>query len=67
MALDKHGDERLLIFGCKAGSRTDVMGRMLAERMVNELIQERLRNSGGASRSRSRGRKDSRRKDSRRR
>jgi len=37
VALDKHGDERLLIFGCKAGSRIDPIGRMLAERMVRRL------------------------------
>ena len=34
VAMDKHGDERLLIFGCKAGSRVEPIGRMLAERMV---------------------------------
>jgi len=40
VAMDKHGDERLLIFGCKAGSRTEPIGRMLAERMVRRLGRE---------------------------
>merc|ERR1712083_22874 len=61
MALDDRGDERLLIFGVDAGSKTSDSGRLAAERMVNEMVQEKLK--GG-----DRGRSDSRparRKDSR--
>ena len=36
MALDPEGGERLLIFGHNAGTRHDMKGRMLAERMVRE-------------------------------
>merc|ERR1719281_2369190 len=73
MALDKHGDERLLILGVNAGDRMSDRGRVKAERLVNDLVQERLRNmdndrGGGGGRrgrdsrsnSRGRGRRDSR-------
>merc|ERR1711933_324516 len=69
MALDARGEERLIIFGADAGSKTSPMGRMAAERLVNEMIQEKLRNDGrDASNSRSRSpprqRSDSRRRSS---
>merc|ERR1719433_1433127 len=55
MALDARGEERLIIFGTNAGSKTSSTGRMAAERLVNEMIQEKLRNDGrDASNSRSR-------------
>merc|ERR1719201_1946775 len=71
MALDKSGDERLLILGHDAGDRSSEKGRARAERMVNDLVQDRLRNyseprggrgggRGRDSRSPSRGRRDSR-------
>jgi hypothetical protein len=69
MALDKGGDERLLILGHDAGDRSSEKGRARAERLVNDLVQDRLRNyseprGGGRgrrdSRSPSRGRRDSR-------
>merc|ERR1719321_1374905 len=43
MALDKSGDKRLLILGVNAGDRMSDKGRTKAERLVNDLIQERLR------------------------
>jgi hypothetical protein len=69
MALDKGGDERLLILGHNPGDRSSEKGRARAERLVNDLVQEKLRNyseprggRGGRrdSRSPSRGRRDSR-------
>ncbi|CAE7033402.1 unnamed protein product [Symbiodinium microadriaticum] len=58
MALDSRGEERLLIFGANAGSKVENGGRMHAERLVNDLVQEKLRNDerrgGRDSRSRSR-------------
>jgi rRNA processing protein Krr1/Pno1 len=74
MALDKGGDERLLILGHDPGDRSSDKGRQRAERLINDLVQERLRNyseprggrgGGGGrrgrdSRSNSRGRRDSR-------
>jgi len=70
MALDGRGEERLIIFSHDAGSKTSTQGRMAAERLVNELVQEKLRDDGdrGNSRARSnsrpvsppRGRSDSR-------
>merc|ERR1719221_519452 len=68
MALDGRGEERLLIFSTDAGSKTAAQGRMAAERLVNELVQEKLRDDGNRGRSRSdsrgrsppRGRSDSR-------
>jgi len=79
MALDGHGEERLIIFGSDPGSKVSTTGRMAAERLVNELIQEKLRDDGGRqskSRSRSvrrrspdpprRGRADSRQRSPRR-
>jgi len=76
MALDGRGEERLIIFCHDPGSKVSPHGRMAAERLVNEMIQEKLRDDGGRggdsrSRSRGRGRSDSRkrspprRKDSR--
>jgi len=70
MALDERGEERLIIFSHDAGSKVSPTGRMAAERLVNEMIQEKLRDDGGRggggggrdSRSRSRGRSDSRRR-----
>lgn len=66
MALDARGEERLLIFGANPGSKTDNGGRMHAERLVNEMVQEKLRNDdrrgGRDSRSRSRSRRSSRRR-----
>jgi len=58
MALNQRGEERLLIFCANAGTKTGTGGRMHAERMVNEMVQEKLRDDGGRSRSRS----DSRRR-----
>lgn len=66
MALDKHGEERLLIFSNNPGSKTGDGGRAHAEWMVNEMVQEKLRgDSRGRGRSDSRSR--SRRRNSRRR
>merc|ERR1719264_1481121 len=67
MALDERGDERLIIFCHDAGSKVSPSGRMAAERLVNEMIQEKLRDDGGRgggrdSRSPSRGRSPSRRR-----
>merc|ERR1719277_2541868 len=55
MALDGRGEERLLIFSTDAGSKTNSQGRMAAERLVNELVQEKLRDDGDRGRSDSRG------------
>lgn len=65
MSLDARGDERLLIFCSNAGTKTGLGGRMHAERLVNELVQEKLRDGGGFRRAR--GRSDSRRPSPRRR
>merc|ERR1740122_308569 len=54
MALDARGEERLIIFCHDAGSKTADKGRMAAERLVNELVQEKLRDNGGQRRSDSR-------------
>jgi len=54
MALDGRREERLIIFSHDSGSKTSSTGRMAAERLVNEMIQEKLRDDGG------RGRYDSR-------
>eukprot|EP00437_Effrenium_voratum_P024042 CAMPEP_0181403092 /NCGR_PEP_ID=MMETSP1110-20121109/3520_1 /TAXON_ID=174948 /ORGANISM="Symbiodinium sp., Strain CCMP421" /LENGTH=673 /DNA_ID=CAMNT_0023525347 /DNA_START=29 /DNA_END=2050 /DNA_ORIENTATION=- len=43
MALDRHGEERLLIFSANGGSKTADGGRMHAERLINEMVQEKLR------------------------
>merc|ERR1719330_1591766 len=76
MALDGRGEERLIIFSHDAGSKVSPTGRMAAERLVNELVQEKLRDDGdrgqsprgrSGSRPRSpprRGRSDSRRRAS---
>ncbi|CAE8643023.1 unnamed protein product [Polarella glacialis] len=42
MALDKRGDERLLIFCVDPGAKMGDKGRAAAERLVNELVQDRL-------------------------
>merc|ERR1740130_1721704 len=55
MALDGRGEERLLIFCDLPGSKVKPDGRMAAERMINEMIQDKLRDDG------KRGRSDSRR------
>jgi hypothetical protein len=60
MALDERGDERLIIFCHDPGSKPSPKGRMAAERMVNELIQEKLRDDGGGGRGRSDSRSPSR-------
>lgn len=69
MALDKRGDERLLIFSVDPGTKTGTGGRMHAERMINEMIQEKLRGDGDRGRSDSRSpprrRSDSRKRRSR--
>mmetsp|Transcript_58814 Transcript_58814/g.191850 ORF Transcript_58814/g.191850 Transcript_58814/m.191850 type:complete len:601 (-) Transcript_58814:378-2180(-) len=73
MALDERGEERLIIFCHNPGSKVAPHGRMAAERLVNEMIQEKLRDDGGRGRgggrgkdsrspSRRRGRSDSRRR-----
>mmetsp|Transcript_66352 Transcript_66352/g.188404 ORF Transcript_66352/g.188404 Transcript_66352/m.188404 type:complete len:623 (-) Transcript_66352:202-2070(-) len=56
MALDKHGDERLLIFSVDPGTKTGDGGRMHAERLINEMIQDKLRGDDGRGRSDSRSR-----------
>merc|ERR1719382_1733031 len=61
MALDERGEERLIIFSHDAGSKVSQQGRMAAERLVNELIQEKLRDDGGRGRGRSDSRSPSRR------
>eukprot|EP00435_Cladocopium_sp_Y103_P066523 s340_g28.t1 len=40
MALDGRGDERLCIFSHEVGSKVSTTGRMAAERLVNELVQD---------------------------
>jgi len=67
MALDGRGEERLIIFSHDPGSKASATGRMAAERLVNELVQEKLRDDGARSQSRSRSRARSQRRDSRRR
>merc|ERR1719363_10768 len=65
MALDERGEERLIIFSHDPGSKVSDKGRMAAERLVNEMIQEKLRDDGGRdkdSRSPSRRRSNSRRR-----
>merc|ERR1719223_1267973 len=64
MALDARGEERLIIFSHDSGSKMSSAGRMAAERLVNEMIQEKLRDEGGRGKdsrspSRGRGRSDS--------
>merc|ERR1719382_1249778 len=46
MALDSRGEERLIIFSHDPGSKVSPKGRMAAERLVNEMIQEKLRGDG---------------------
>merc|ERR1712079_724651 len=58
MALDSRGEERLIIFSADPGSKVSPTGRMAAERLVNELVQEKLRDDG--NRGDSRGRSTSR-------
>merc|ERR1719468_1007735 len=66
MALDERGDERLIIFCHDAGSKVSPKGRMAAERLVNEMIQEKLRDDGGRKDSRSPSRRRSRSRSRRR-
>merc|ERR1719384_2049403 len=54
MALDARGEERLIIFSADPGTKTSPTGRAAAERLVNEMIQEKLRDDGRRSCSRSR-------------
>eukprot|EP00927_Polykrikos_kofoidii_P035613 TRINITY_DN3016_c0_g2_i5.p1 TRINITY_DN3016_c0_g2~~TRINITY_DN3016_c0_g2_i5.p1 ORF type:complete len:668 (-),score=105.62 TRINITY_DN3016_c0_g2_i5:103-2106(-) len=54
MALDGRAEERLIIFCVNPGNRTSNKGRMAAERLVNEMIQEKLRDVGAHRRSGSR-------------
>lgn len=64
MALDSRGDERLLIFSTYAGTKTGLGGRRHAERLVNEMIDEKLRSDmdrRGGRRSRSDSRRPRRR------
>eukprot|EP00434_Breviolum_minutum_P023032 symbB.v1.2.020322.t1/scaffold1699.1/size108456/7 len=64
MALDARGDERLLIFSTYAGTKTGLGGRRHAERLVNEMIDEKLRSDmdrRGGRRSRSDSRRQRRR------
>merc|ERR1711920_783285 len=69
MALDENGEERLLIFGSDPGSKSSDTGRIAAERMVNDMVQEKLRGDdaprGGRNDSRGRQKSPPRRKDSR--
>eukprot|EP00927_Polykrikos_kofoidii_P054299 TRINITY_DN48735_c0_g1_i1.p1 TRINITY_DN48735_c0_g1~~TRINITY_DN48735_c0_g1_i1.p1 ORF type:complete len:930 (+),score=164.06 TRINITY_DN48735_c0_g1_i1:99-2888(+) len=60
MALDSKGEERLLIFGVNPGSKNSDGGRVHAERMVNDMIQEKLRDDNVR---RARARSESRRRD----
>lgn len=56
VGLNMDGEERLLVFSHEEGSRTSETGRIKAERLVNEMIQDKLRLDGGSracSRSRS--------------
>lgn len=62
LALDSRGEERLIIFSHDPGSKSSNTGRMAAERLVNDMIQEKLRGDGDG-----RGRSDSRRRSSSRR
>eukprot|EP00929_Paragymnodinium_shiwhaense_P088680 TRINITY_DN489_c0_g3_i1.p2 TRINITY_DN489_c0_g3~~TRINITY_DN489_c0_g3_i1.p2 ORF type:complete len:607 (+),score=174.13 TRINITY_DN489_c0_g3_i1:83-1903(+) len=64
MSLNENGEERLCIFAADAGSKISNTGRMAAERLVNEMVQEKLRDDGGRGRD-SRSRSRSRRRDSR--
>eukprot|EP00933_Yihiella_yeosuensis_P051393 TRINITY_DN4931_c2_g1_i1.p1 TRINITY_DN4931_c2_g1~~TRINITY_DN4931_c2_g1_i1.p1 ORF type:complete len:607 (-),score=93.18 TRINITY_DN4931_c2_g1_i1:55-1875(-) len=61
MAQDGQGDERLLIFSHLAGSKASDIGRAAGERLVNDLIQQKLRRDERGRR----GRSDSRGRDSR--
>merc|ERR1740123_2023854 len=53
MANNERGEERLLIFAADPGSKDSPVGRMAAERLVNELVQEKLRDDDGGGRGRS--------------
>merc|ERR1719297_767612 len=64
MALDGRGEERLIIFSHDPGSKASPVGRMAAERLVNELVQQKLR--GDNDRRDSRSRSPRRRSGSRR-
>mmetsp|Transcript_41832 Transcript_41832/g.95971 ORF Transcript_41832/g.95971 Transcript_41832/m.95971 type:complete len:639 (-) Transcript_41832:74-1990(-) len=60
MALDGRGEERLIIFSHDQGSKTSNNGRMAAERLVNELVQEKLKGDDDRGRSDSRARSPAR-------
>merc|ERR1712232_211388 len=71
MALDDRGEERLLILAADPGSKSSDTGRAAAERMVNDMIQAKLRDDDGHrgrsdSRPRNSGRNNRGRSDSRR-
>merc|ERR1719235_365705 len=66
MANDRNGEERLLIFSANPGSKASDGGRMHAERLINEMVQDKLRNDG-RGRSNSRRRSPSRRRSNSRR
>eukprot|EP00747_Dinoflagellata_sp_TGD_P017932 gnl/TRDRNA2_/TRDRNA2_126155_c2_seq3.p1 gnl/TRDRNA2_/TRDRNA2_126155_c2~~gnl/TRDRNA2_/TRDRNA2_126155_c2_seq3.p1 ORF type:complete len:224 (+),score=47.57 gnl/TRDRNA2_/TRDRNA2_126155_c2_seq3:74-673(+) len=60
MALDSRGTERLLIFSINKGSKNGDSGRMHAERLVEAVIQEKLREDDHRKSRRSRSRSRSR-------
>eukprot|EP00442_Polarella_glacialis_P011043 CAMPEP_0115090494 /NCGR_PEP_ID=MMETSP0227-20121206/25462_1 /TAXON_ID=89957 /ORGANISM="Polarella glacialis, Strain CCMP 1383" /LENGTH=282 /DNA_ID=CAMNT_0002481649 /DNA_START=1 /DNA_END=852 /DNA_ORIENTATION=+ len=49
MALDGSGEERLLIFCANPGSKSAEGGRMHAERLINDMVQDKLRDNPGAA------------------
>merc|ERR1719162_2562977 len=57
LARDDRGDERLLIFSTEPGSKINPKGRMAAERMINDMIQQKLNGGGRRGRSRSNSRR----------
>jgi len=46
MALDASGEERLLIFSSEPGSKDSPTGRVAAERLVTDMIQEKIHGDG---------------------
>merc|ERR1719230_990813 len=54
MANDPHGEERLLILSADPGDKQGEGGRAHAERLINEMIQEKLRDTDGGGRDDSR-------------
>jgi len=65
LALDAKGEERLLIFGANAGNKYGDGGRKHAERMVQEMIREKLEDDARRPRARSDSRRPSPRRRSR--